>query len=136
MTTARLQKIVEIIRRGDGVEKRYKEVLSIVSEIRRSQIEGSSFNFTPTKKEISVQTFREDWGWWFGTRRIPFDDWSDICEEGLELTLKFIESDLEDYEELEGAKELVRKHFDRIDELEKSGKFTTAQVFAWNDMGY
>ena len=66
----------------------------------------------------------------------PFEDWSDICEEGLALTLKFIESDLEDYEELEGAKELVRKHFDRIDELEKSGKFTTAQVFAWNDMGY
>ena len=88
------------------------------------------------KKEASLYRFENQWGDWFGTRQIPFEDWSDICEEGLALTLEFIESDLEDHKEMEGYKRFYRKVGKRRVALYDCGRYTSEEMFAWNDMGY
>ena len=138
MITPRLNNVIQILRRKEKGLDLYREVYRIAWEIfRASTGRSEKFNFTPTKKELSFQEFIYQWGCWFGTRHIPFEYWSDICEEGLELTLKFIESDLEDYKELEGYEELREKYIKRIvNELPKSGKFTAEDMRAWDDMGH
>ena len=142
MITPRLKKIIEIIKQNKPLQRKNREISRIAEEIFNANgyaLTGRAeeAKFIPTRKEVSVKDFIRDWGHWLDTRYIPFEYWSDICEEGLVLTLKFIESNLEDYKELEGYKELREKYTKRIvDELPKSGKFTAEDMRAWDDMGY
>ncbi len=135
--TFRLDKIANIIKQEWDTEKRYREMRKVLVDIYKADFFGDEEKkFIPTTKEVSTKNFVYKWSNWFGTRRIYWEDWSDICEEGLNLTLKFIESDFEDFKEITECKELIQKHFDRIDELQKSSKYTEEQKMAWNDMGY
>ena len=142
--TERLKNAACIIReQNDDLEKTSSEIKRIAWKIfsMRRRIafkwERERPDFIPTKKEISFQEFVYKWGDWFGTRLIHWEDWSDICEEGLALTLKFIESDLEDATEMEGYKDFMDKVDRRIyDELPKSDKYTELQKRCWDDMGH
>ncbi len=140
--TPRLKQIVKIIRdeKISSREKR-RELAGVAMYIFHAEScppgqRSEEANFTPTKKEISVKDFIRGWGDWFASREIRWEDWSDICQEGLELTLKFIESDAEDYKELEECQKLIKKHFDRIDEIYKSDKYSEDTKIGWDDMGW
>ena len=127
--TPRLKKIADIIKQDKGVEQRYREVRKVTGEIHTIK--------SCESRELTTREFIRTWAWWFGTRLIHFEDWQDICEEGLALTLKFIESDLEEATEMEGYKDFMDKVDRRIfDELPKSDKYTELQKRCWHDMGY
>ena len=141
--TERLKNAACIIReQNDDLEKTSSEIKRIAWKIfsMRRRIafkwENERPDFIPTKKEISFQEFVYTWEDWFGTRLIHWEDWSDICEEGLALTLKFIESDLEDATEMEGYKNIIKKKSRRKTELQKSDKYTELQKRCWDDMGH
>ena len=140
MLTPRLSEIAQIIKKGKNYQH-YVNVSRIAGHIGwaykgNTDLEGGLRNFDPTKKEKSTHDFVHKWGWWFGTRLIHFEDWQDICEEGLALTLKFIESDLEDATEMEGYKDIIKKISRRKTELQKSDKYTELQKRCWDDMGH
>ena len=139
--TSRLKEVIRIIKEeGRGLEQ-YRNVSYIAWEIfiargNRKNV-SEEFKFTPTPKELSFQEFIYDWGKWFSSRKIPFEEWSDICDEGMALTLEFIESDLEDYKDLEEYESFNKKRFHRKEvELYESDKYTEEQKRAWWDMGY
>ncbi len=127
--------MVEIIQNKKiNLQERHKNVRRICGEI--SLAKDKEGQLAATQKEISVRSFIRDWAWWFGTREIRWEDWSDICQEGLDLTLKFIESDAEDYKELEECQKLMEKKVERKGELFKSDKYTEDEKDAWFEMGY
>ena len=126
--TPRLELMATIIKSEEEVEKCLMKIGKITAEIHRENFKAN--------KELTVKKFMSQWGEWFASRQIRFEDWSDICKEGLELTLKFIESDLEDFKDLEGAKELIDKQYKRMGELGRSGEYTLEEISMWHEMGY
>ena len=141
--TPRLKKIAQILRdKKKGPEEKGEEISCVATEIFNANCyiltkKHEEAPFIPTRKEVSTKDFIRKWMGWFETRLIHFEDWQDICEEGLALTLKFIESDLEDATEMEGYKDFMDKVDRRIyDELPKSDKYTEFQKRCWDDMGH
>ena len=56
----------------------------------------------------------------FGSKLIPFELWSDICEEGLELIKKLLENPSIPYTELPGFNEFEIKKREKIKSYTKN----------------
>ena len=134
--TERLKEAADIVRTGRGRDEHFK-LFTLAWEIfvagkRRSQ-EGEHLlryhvkDFVPTRREIVFQEFVYSWSWWFMARGIPFDEWKDICDEGMLLTQKLLEGDPENCWCLEGAEELVAKKSERIQRLRLSDRYAEVQ---------
>lgn len=53
----------------------------------------------------------------FSRKKIPFELWGDLCEEGIELLKKLLEDPSIPYTELPGFKEFDDKVYERVKEL-------------------
>jgi hypothetical protein len=69
-----------------------------------------------TKDENNFCDFIYHWKI-FGSKQIPFELWSDICEEGLKLLNQLLENPSIPYKELPGFSEFDEKVYERVKEL-------------------
>jgi hypothetical protein len=83
---------------------------------------GYEPNFIPSKKEEACQRFIYEWDV-FKKKKIEWDDWSDIAEEGLSLLKDFFNSEIEDYTKLSNYDQFMIKVATRVNELIKSDKY-------------
>lgn len=73
-----------------------------------------------SKEERNIAGFIESWKI-FGSKLIPYELWSDICEEGLKLLEKLLEDPTVLYKELPGFKEFDDKATKRARQLRNLG---------------
>jgi len=124
--TIRLEEIIKIIKSGvtNEHDTKISRLLTDIFANRGSEddfYEGER-TFVPTQKEELAQSFTYEWRI-FGRKNIPWHEWSDIAEEGLNLLKDFIESDLQDYKELPGYSNFMLKVGQRINKLINSDKY-------------
>jgi len=140
--TPRLSAVAATLRRSWDVEA-YEEVVRVADEIflasRGMSLRGEGVGpeFTPTRKELALRRFVEQWGLWFSRRRIRWQDWGDVRRRGMALTLEFVQRDVEDMQSLEGYEELMRKieQKKKVD-LPATGHYSKTERQGWYEMGY
>jgi hypothetical protein len=123
----RLKSIIEIIDNEKRPETAFDKVYDILQEVFCNAGPDDKFydgerDFIPSETEEAAQDFLYEWIF-FSDNNIDFEDWSDICKEGLELLKEFIESDLEDYKKLQNYQSVTEKRQTRVRSLIDSGKY-------------
>lgn len=124
--TARLKEIIKIIESGVTDENDAK-ISQLLTEIFANRGSDEEFyegerTFIPTQKEELVQIFAYEWRI-LELKNIPWEEWSDIAEEGFNLLKDFIESDIQDYKELPDYRNFMLKVSQRINNLINSDKY-------------
>ena len=83
---------------------------------------GWGVHFHIDNKNIQLQKFLYEWDI-FLRKKVNWDDWLDIAEEGLTLIEEFIDSDVDNYNELSSYKDFMTKINLRIKDLIDNGKY-------------
>lgn len=69
-----------------------------------------------------IQEFIYDWDI-FGSKRIPWNEWSDIAQEGMDVLKEIIKSNFNDYKKLPSRNRFMKKVNERLSKIIKNGKY-------------
>lgn len=123
---------MSLINADMDLREKHKKVFKLLWEVFAelvSQDSGEKREFDITSKEEAAQKFMYEYKV-FGSHQVPFNEWADIADEGLQLLKKFIESDMSDYRKLPGYQPFIEKVGYRLDALVKDPRYSL-QLSEW-----
>jgi len=114
-----------LLNNNDSFEKKYKHIYRlswfIFTELQATHFKWESF-FEVSKMHSLIQKYIYEWDIFY-RKKIPWSEWSNIAEEGLQLLKEFIESNIDDYKKLPGYDDFMLKVAQRVNDLINSGKY-------------
>ena len=118
--------IKAILALDDSVQNKY-DYLYRLAWITFGELQGPHFgqkqNFKPPEDFCRLQKFLYSWDFLSRKQTIPFEEWSDIAEEGLELVKQYFDKNVKSFEQLPGYEPFVLKFGKRVTDLVNSGKY-------------
>jgi hypothetical protein len=102
---------------------RYRALGAVAHVINVHPSNEHSVTFTPNENQESFRKFIQSWNR-LNLKNIPFEDWSDLAEEGITLLKTLIdENKLERFKDDQRYKDFMKRFIQRHEDLRLSGKY-------------
>jgi hypothetical protein len=118
------KKLKNILESEQLLEKKYDSLLKVAFDIFMEAVMHENYD-APKTYTIEQENFQEYMYEWdiLGSKRIPFELWSDIAEAGIALLRKMHDSENLNYKNNPEFRSFCRTIADRIIELKKDPRF-------------
>ena len=115
-----------ILATDESVKRKYQSLYRlawIVFSERQVRYYKEEPRFELHEDFCRLQKFLSSWDFLRRKKTIPFEEWSDIAEEGLGLVKQYFDKNVKSFEQLPGYETFMRKFGKRVTDLVNSGKY-------------